>query len=46
MNVKSALMVAGVSVAVIAASRRIPATRNVFIPNVGDSFFSFLPWVD
>jgi len=46
MNWQRALMVSAVTIGVIAASRRVEATRNVFIPGVGDSLFSFLPWVD
>jgi len=46
MNYQKALTVAALAVAVLAISRRVPATREVFIPNTGGGFFSFLPFVD
>jgi len=46
MNYQKALKVAAIAVAVLAASRRVPATRELIIPNTGGGFFSFLPFVD
>ena len=43
---RKALTVAALSVAVIAASRRIPQTRGLIIPGAEPSFFSFLPFID
>jgi hypothetical protein len=42
---KKSIYVVGISLAILAASRRVEATRDVFIPGANDSFFSFLPFV-
>jgi hypothetical protein len=42
---KKSVYVVGISLVILVASRRVEATRDVFIPGANDSFFSFLPFV-